>query len=524
MTNARRTVLITGATDGIGLALAKLYRWRGKRIILIGRKKLSVLSDTFFSSSTYCQADLSQPDCVDKIVEFLENQGIGELDVLIHNAAVGYYGLLDEPPEKIIELITVNLWSPIALTHALLPRLQIPNGQVVFISSVVSKLACPNYAVYAATKAAIDGFARSLRIELVGSATVQVIHPGATQTGMFAKMGVSRETMDWDRFPAADAAANQISMAIASRSPNVTLGFGNRLIRSAGYLLPGLVDRFSGNTLKSCKRERQGAGRTRRCVITGAADGIGKALAHRFAMAGYVIVGVDIDAEMAAATQAELEANGALISFLIADLGSREGINHVLSSLAAAPPVDVFIHNAGINAVGRFADSDLARQKLVLNLNLLAPLLITNGLLRNQGLSGSASLVFISSLSKYLSYPAAAVYAATKDALASYAHSVRVALRPDRNALTVFPGPTQTGHARRYSPNNEREDRRMPAECLAGAVFKGVAARRSVVIPGLGNRILAVLGHFSPRLVELGMRKVILAEWDRAQTADDYPV
>jgi short-subunit dehydrogenase len=124
----------------------------------------------------------------------------------------------------------------------LLPLLPRPGGKVVFISSVVSALACPDYAVYGATKAALDGLARNLRLELRDEIAVQVIHPGATRTGMHAKSGLSRQQMNWDKFPPAEQVAGQIAAAIDRNRSAVTIGLGNRVLQLSGRYFGGLVD------------------------------------------------------------------------------------------------------------------------------------------------------------------------------------------------------------------------------------------------------------------------------------------
>ena len=165
------------------------------------------------------------------------------LDLLIHNAGVGFYGpVAKQPLANIEQLVTVNLWTPIALTHALLPMLPQTNGKIVFISSVVSALACPDYAVYGATKAALDGFARSLRIELAKKIAVQVIHLGATRTGMHHKSGLQRDVVDWEKFPPAETVAPKIIRAIASNNRNPTIGLSNKLLRFGGQYFSGLID------------------------------------------------------------------------------------------------------------------------------------------------------------------------------------------------------------------------------------------------------------------------------------------
>lgn len=251
------TILITGATDGIGLALARHYHSQAKRLILIGRRPLAELDSTFFTPTNYCQADLSQPDCAAIVARFLQDQAISPLDWLIHNAGLGHYGPTHEQSaESVQTLMAVNLMAPMALTHALLPFMTASSApKIVFISSVVSALPCPEYAVYGATKAALDGLARNLRIELRNSMTVQTIHPGATRTGMHAKSGMSRQVADWEKFPSAETIAQQIAQAIARGKATATIGSTNRLVRLAGYYFGGLVDTVQRRKYRNVVRD-----------------------------------------------------------------------------------------------------------------------------------------------------------------------------------------------------------------------------------------------------------------------------
>ena len=250
----------------------------------------------------------------------------------------------------------------------------------------------------------------------------------------------------------------------------------------------------------------------KRCAITGAASGIGRALAAAYVAEGFEVVGIDRDESGLASVTQEL---GESFSFIQADLGEREGLESLATQLAGSP-LDVFIHSAGINQVGAFVDSDLPSQYAVLEVNLSAPLLLTAHLLRKEVLKRGGSLVFISSLSHFVGYPGAAVYAASKSGLAAYARSLSVALAPQEvHVLTVYPGPTRTPHAARYSPDNSLESRRMPPDVLAGKIVRAVRAKRPVLVPGFSNKVMASLGRLAPGVTGRVMRRVILDKLPR---------
>jgi short-subunit dehydrogenase len=247
---------------------------------------------------------------------------------------------------------------------------------------------------------------------------------------------------------------------------------------------------------------------SKHAVITGAADGIGRALAARALRDGYTVTGIDVDETKGAATAAQL---GEALTFIYTDLSDTTVIAPLAAQLQG---IDLLIHNAGINEVGYFANTDAARQDRVISLNLLAPMLLTQASLAANALNTGASLVFVSSLSRYVSYPGASVYAGTKDGLASYARSLAVGL-PDHHVMTVYPGPTRTVHARQASPDNSREDKRMLPEDLADYVLDGVAKRQRVVIPGAANWAFAAFGKLLPGVADGVMRRSLLEKFER---------
>jgi short-subunit dehydrogenase len=243
------------------------------------------------------------------------------------------------------------------------------------------------------------------------------------------------------------------------------------------------------------------------CVITGAASGIGAALCEVFKLE-YDIIGIDRDFANAKHVMDHLGAT-ANVRFIIAELSSKAGQERIVAELKHEN-VELFIHSAGINAVTPFEISDLQTQLTVLDVNLHAPILLTKTLLSRNILKKGSAVVFISSLSHFVGYPGASVYAASKDGITSFARSLSAALhRTGIHVMTVFPGPTRTPHARMHSPDNSAEEKRMSPEVLAKKVKEALEHRCHRYVPGLPNKLFAVLGKLFPRLTEGIMKRAI---------------
>lgn len=513
-----QTVLITGATDGIGLALAHHYAGRGARLLLLGRRPLAELTDPLFSEATFCAADLADPVAADTITKWLNERAVDALHVAYLNAGVGYVGPLHHHPlSEIARLVQVNFTAQTNLVHRLAPRLLATRGRLVLISSAAAPMPTPDYAVYTATKAALESFAANLRSELHAQGLplhITVIRPGATRTGLHAKSGASPARMDWSRFTPADQVATAIIRHVEAGRTVASIGMAAQATGWVSHLAPGLLTPIV-RARTALPRPMQPAARHPHIVITGAAAGIGRALVQVFAAmhgatAQFAVTAIDRNEAGLTTLAQELAAAPCDFAPVYTDLANLEQVADCVQTLAYRPPITVFIHNAGINAVGPFLSADLVEQARVTAVNLTAPLALTAGLLHHNRLAQGSTLVFISSLSHFVGYPGAAVYAATKDGLVSFARSLRAAFEPHIcNVLTVFPGPTRTDHAARYSPDNRRAHRRMPPSDLAQRTWRAIVARRTVLVPGPINATAAVAARLAPGLMTALMRRAL---------------
>lgn len=184
-----RTVLLTGATGGLGHAIARRLAAAGARLVLSGRRGDVLAELAGEIGAEVAVADLSDPDAVRSLA-----QAHTDVDIFIANAGVPASGRLQTYDHQQIErALLVNLHSPIVLTHALAPHMvSRGTGHIVFMSSLSGKTATAGSSLYNATKYGLRGFAGAMRAELHGTGVgVSAIFPGFIRdAGMFADADV----------------------------------------------------------------------------------------------------------------------------------------------------------------------------------------------------------------------------------------------------------------------------------------------------------------------------------------------
>jgi short-subunit dehydrogenase len=188
---AGKKALLTGATGGLGRAIAAALAARGAKLVLSGRKAEALealAAELPGEGHSTAPSDLAEPGAAEKLAA-----DVGAVDVLIANAGLPGTGRLpDYSPEQLTGTLRVNLEAPILLARALEPAmLDKGSGHMVFISSLSGKSATPLSSIYNATKFGLRGFALGLRADLDPQGIgVSLVSPGTIrEAGMYSDSG-----------------------------------------------------------------------------------------------------------------------------------------------------------------------------------------------------------------------------------------------------------------------------------------------------------------------------------------------
>lgn len=253
------TVLIIGATEGIGRELSRLLSRRVRTLVLVDRRadRLEPLRDELLAYNPTLgvmlqRCDVARPSEVDALLSFLEAHYV-RVDVLVNNAATGTRGLYaDEGWGHVEEMLKANVWVPALLTHRLLgPMLARGRGGVLNIGSGAAQLILPGSATFAATQRFLDGFTEALRLEVEG----QGIAVTRVAPGPLWDAGVEQELAPFFRISLARCAREALA-GFERGEPLVYPGFGHRWVMRLLPLLPRSVKRGLGRlALRGLRRE-----------------------------------------------------------------------------------------------------------------------------------------------------------------------------------------------------------------------------------------------------------------------------
>ncbi len=182
-----KLAIITGASSGIGEAFAKKLSQRGCDTILISRNKEKLgriaqeLNHSYGTSPTILQSDLSQPEGLEKVLDYISQTE--RVDGLVNNAGFGTHGQFSEVEiDKSLRMIALHVTAPTQLSYSVLPKMH-QGGFIINVSSLASLISRTGGVVYSSTKSYLNDFSRALQREIQDRGiSVQALCPGLTHT------------------------------------------------------------------------------------------------------------------------------------------------------------------------------------------------------------------------------------------------------------------------------------------------------------------------------------------------------
>lgn len=255
-----KVALVTGASMGIGEAIARVFAAEGAKLALAARSldKLEALARVLPTEALALETDLSQPEQVRTMVAKTVEH-FGHIDILVNNAGVGMYASLAEmKPAQFEHLVATNWFGPVRAIQAVLPHMKRQGGgTIVNISSVAGKVAIPWMGAYCSSKFALNALSDSLRMELrAQNIHVLTVCPGRVQTPFTQNAFTDFATRPL--YPggiSAERVARAVLRAVRARRREIVVPAHNRLFGWIHNLFPGLVDRAMVLVLHSQMRD-----------------------------------------------------------------------------------------------------------------------------------------------------------------------------------------------------------------------------------------------------------------------------
>jgi short-subunit dehydrogenase len=252
--------LITGASQGIGKALAKEASARAVKVLAAARSVdlLEELSRDVRARGGMLetvQADVTSPDDRRKMVDAAMER-FGGLDILVNNAGIGATGhFADVSPDRMRKIMEVNFFGVTEMTRVFLPLLKKGNKPaVVNVSSITGKRGIPARSEYSASKFAVQGFSEALRAELAKDGVdVLVVCPGFTATNFSQNMIEQKALIQYDhlRGMTPEQVAHATLKAIAKGKNEIHLTFQGKLVALISKFFPRLADWIARKKVRS---------------------------------------------------------------------------------------------------------------------------------------------------------------------------------------------------------------------------------------------------------------------------------
>ncbi len=243
------TVLITGASGGIGAATARAFAAEGAKVILTARssEKLNELVQSIGENKAMSvSADITDPQQVDNLLSRAENRFNG-IDILVNNAGVGLISnVQDISANDLLTAFKVNLFGPLYIIQKTIPLMYRNGGGIIInVSSMVTRIATRNNGGYRATKMALDSLSDAMRLELKEKRIrVVTVYPGLTKSEFFSHcLGKHSQSASANKFRyTPEQVARRIIYASYKEPRVVYMGLRGQLGGLLAQLFPGILE------------------------------------------------------------------------------------------------------------------------------------------------------------------------------------------------------------------------------------------------------------------------------------------
>lgn len=257
----QQTCLLTGATGGIGQAIAKALANKGVSLILQGRSesRLQQLNDSLTGEHKILVADITTIQGREKICRMAE---LNAISMLINNAGVGQFSLLEETEEAVIvDTLEINLLAPILLIQELLPLLQKADQQqpapsyVINVGSAFGSIGFAGQSIYCASKFGLRGFTEALYRELADTNFhVSYFAPRATATSINSDQAMAMNKALGNSVDSPESVANALIQQLEKGHARLFVGFPEKLFVKINGAFPHIVDKALFKKLPIIKR------------------------------------------------------------------------------------------------------------------------------------------------------------------------------------------------------------------------------------------------------------------------------
>ncbi len=242
-----KVAIVTGASSGIGLSLAKRWVARGGRVALVARtaEKLEALARELGSeSATAFPLDVVDLDALAALPGRVADR-FGQLDVVVNNAGLNHRGSIERfQPAELVQIITTNLVAPIVLSRAAAPQLA-RGGSIVQVASIAGMVPVPGEATYSASKAGLRAFARAVAFDLAEREIhVGCVCPGPVDTGFLGDLEEVPDIVLSQPMITADDVAAAVLRCIDERLEEIALPARSGRLATMAYLVPSFAKRI----------------------------------------------------------------------------------------------------------------------------------------------------------------------------------------------------------------------------------------------------------------------------------------